>query len=257
MTTHNIKIHNPLTVIAIFSMLTEASAAVSLPYIDSENQEIYVWFLIVFPSILVTLFFITLNFNNKTLYSPTAPSKEQKQPKTRSGSQTAHIKSTQAINTSSDAVRHSGLLSHTDIKLSAYPPKSFIFLPQGHRHYAPGLYSAPPSNSAPRTHPAGHFLLLEGFVLKNLHLFDLNHSALRRTPIDTLNNVLHEYSKKEHACTFHKNDIVLLLTSTSLDNARPLKKNSSNMLNKHPSFGQATVIIYNTLTQKFSTPTHN
>lgn len=71
------KINNPLTVIAVFSLLTEASAAVSLPYIDSEHQKAYVWFLIIFPSLLITLFFLTLNFNNKTLYTPADLSKAE------------------------------------------------------------------------------------------------------------------------------------------------------------------------------------
>lgn len=77
---NTIKINHPLTVIAVFSMLTEASAAVSLPYIDSEHQKIYVWFLIVFPSLLITLFFLTLNFNNKTLYTPADLSKAENTP---------------------------------------------------------------------------------------------------------------------------------------------------------------------------------
>lgn len=71
------KINNPLTVIAVFSLLTEASAAVSLPYIDSEHQKVYVWFLVIFPSLLITLFFLTLNFNNKTLYTPADLSKAE------------------------------------------------------------------------------------------------------------------------------------------------------------------------------------
>lgn len=74
---NTIKINHPLTVIAVFSMLTEASAAVSLPYIDSEHQKIYVWFLIIFPSLLITLFFLTLNFNNKKLYTPADLSKAE------------------------------------------------------------------------------------------------------------------------------------------------------------------------------------
>ncbi|WP_339539269.1 hypothetical protein [Pseudomonas sp. RA_15y_Pfl2_54] len=64
------KISNPMTIIAIFAAISEASAAVSLPFLDSEDREIYVWFLISFPFYLLFLFFITLNFNYRSLYSP-------------------------------------------------------------------------------------------------------------------------------------------------------------------------------------------
>ena len=64
------KITNPMTVIAIFAILSETSAAVSLPFLDNEDREIYVWFLISFPFYLLFLFFITLNFNHRSLYSP-------------------------------------------------------------------------------------------------------------------------------------------------------------------------------------------
>ena len=74
---NTIKINHPLTVIAAFSMLTEASAAVSLPYIDSEHQKIYVGLLIISPSLLITLFFLTLNFNKKKPYTPADLSKAE------------------------------------------------------------------------------------------------------------------------------------------------------------------------------------
>ncbi|MBV4549473.1 hypothetical protein [Pseudomonas triticicola] len=64
------KITNPMTVIAIFAILSETSAAVSLPFLDNKDREIYVWFLISFPFYLLFLFFITLNFNHRSLYSP-------------------------------------------------------------------------------------------------------------------------------------------------------------------------------------------
>lgn len=50
------KITNPMTVIAIFAILSETSAAVSLPFLDNEDREIYVWFLISFPFYLLFLF---------------------------------------------------------------------------------------------------------------------------------------------------------------------------------------------------------
>lgn len=64
------KISNPMTVIAIFAAISETSAAVSLPFLDNQDREIYVWFLISFPFYLLFLFFITLNFNYRSLYSP-------------------------------------------------------------------------------------------------------------------------------------------------------------------------------------------
>lgn len=59
-----------MTIIAIFAALSETSAAVSLPFLDQEERELYVWFLISFPFYLLLLFFATLNFNYKSLYAP-------------------------------------------------------------------------------------------------------------------------------------------------------------------------------------------
>ncbi|EJM79467.1 MULTISPECIES: hypothetical protein [unclassified Pseudomonas] len=64
------RITNPMTVIAIFATLSETSAAISLPFLDDENKEIYIWFLISFPFYLLFLFFATLNFNYRSLYAP-------------------------------------------------------------------------------------------------------------------------------------------------------------------------------------------
>lgn len=63
-------IKNPLTIIAIFAGIAEVSGTVVLPFIEKDNQSIFVWFLVFFPIILVILFFVTLNFNNKVLYAP-------------------------------------------------------------------------------------------------------------------------------------------------------------------------------------------
>lgn len=61
---------SPLTIIAIFAATIEASALASLPLLEKNNQYIYTWFLIGFPPFLTLLFFVTLNFNNRALYSP-------------------------------------------------------------------------------------------------------------------------------------------------------------------------------------------
>lgn len=63
-------IKNPLTIIAIFAGIVEISATMVLPFILPEVQAIYIWFLIGFPSFLVAIFFLTLNFNNAVLYAP-------------------------------------------------------------------------------------------------------------------------------------------------------------------------------------------
>lgn len=63
-------VKNPLTIIAIFAGISEVCGSFVLPFIQHENQLIFIYFLISFPTLLVLLFFFTLNFNNKVLYSP-------------------------------------------------------------------------------------------------------------------------------------------------------------------------------------------
>jgi hypothetical protein len=63
-------IKNPLTIIAIFAGIAEVSGTIVLPFVSPTNQQLFIWFLISFPSLLVITFFATLNFNNKVLYAP-------------------------------------------------------------------------------------------------------------------------------------------------------------------------------------------
>lgn len=63
-------IKNPLTIIAIFAGIAEVSGTLVLPFIADENQLLFIYFLIIFPSVLIVVFFLTLNFNNKALYAP-------------------------------------------------------------------------------------------------------------------------------------------------------------------------------------------
>jgi hypothetical protein len=63
-------IKNPLTVIALFSGITETGGTLILPFIEPANQITYIWFLILFPIALVSAFFLTLNLNHKVLYAP-------------------------------------------------------------------------------------------------------------------------------------------------------------------------------------------
>ncbi len=63
-------VKNPLSVIAIFAGIAEISGTAILPFISSENQSAYIWFLMSFPFALIIFFFATLNFNHKALYAP-------------------------------------------------------------------------------------------------------------------------------------------------------------------------------------------
>ncbi len=74
----NIKsISNPLTIIAIFSAIAEIAGTVSLKLVNTDLQYIFIWFVILFPTLLILLFFGTLNFNNKVLYAPSDFKDEQ------------------------------------------------------------------------------------------------------------------------------------------------------------------------------------
>lgn len=63
-------IRNPLTVVAIFAGLAEAFSCLALPRLAPNLQAIFIWFVMLFPFMLVVLFFATLNWNHKVLYAP-------------------------------------------------------------------------------------------------------------------------------------------------------------------------------------------
>jgi DNA-binding transcriptional ArsR family regulator len=63
-------VSNPLTIIAIFAALAEVAGTIALATVNRELQQVFVWFVMGFPILLVVLFFATLNFNAKVLYAP-------------------------------------------------------------------------------------------------------------------------------------------------------------------------------------------
>lgn len=63
-------ISNPLTIVAIFAGLAEVVGTVMLGLVDPSIQPIFVWFVMLFPILIVSLFFATLNWNAKVLYAP-------------------------------------------------------------------------------------------------------------------------------------------------------------------------------------------
>jgi len=64
------KVNNPLSVIGIFSTLTEVVGATVLPFLSERNQNIFIWFIVIFPVLLVGLFFLTLFLKHNVLYAP-------------------------------------------------------------------------------------------------------------------------------------------------------------------------------------------
>lgn len=61
---------NPLTLIAVFAGLSETVSAAALPFIAGEPLDRLIWFVTLFPSALVALFFITLWLSPAKLYGP-------------------------------------------------------------------------------------------------------------------------------------------------------------------------------------------
>lgn len=64
------KVSTPLTIVAIFAGLAEVAGASVLPLIDSKLQSVFIWYVMLFPLILLVSFFLTWNFNSKVLYPP-------------------------------------------------------------------------------------------------------------------------------------------------------------------------------------------
>lgn len=63
-------ISNPLTIIAIFAGLAEIGGTVVLPLLSEKNQFIFIWYVMLFPILLVIIFFYILYKKNHVLYSP-------------------------------------------------------------------------------------------------------------------------------------------------------------------------------------------
>ena len=59
-------IKNPLTVIAMFAGIAEVSGSAVLPFIASENQKLYIYFLMCFPILLIILFLLL--FGRSTMF---------------------------------------------------------------------------------------------------------------------------------------------------------------------------------------------
>ena len=54
----------------LFAGVSEVAGTVVLPRLGTNLQGIFIWFVILFPVLLVLAFFLTLNFNPRCLYAP-------------------------------------------------------------------------------------------------------------------------------------------------------------------------------------------
>ncbi|WP_323590315.1 hypothetical protein [Aliarcobacter butzleri] len=63
-------IKNPLTIIAIFAGIVEIGSNTVLPFLSVDNQSKYIWFLMLFPFLLVLIFFYILYNKHHVLYAP-------------------------------------------------------------------------------------------------------------------------------------------------------------------------------------------
>ena len=63
-------IKNPLTLIAIFAGLSDVAMTSVLPFLQSENESIFMWFVMFYTSLLAGIFFYILIWKREALYAP-------------------------------------------------------------------------------------------------------------------------------------------------------------------------------------------
>ncbi|WP_332766332.1 hypothetical protein [Pseudomonas koreensis] len=224
------KIANPMTVIAIFAAISETSAAVSLPFLDNKDREIYVWFLISFPFYLLFLFFITLNFNYRSLYSPSDFDKDKNFLKVIDTNERDNKRST-----SSPQRCDQGTFGLSSCVVSCAPGSV-------ERKASCKVHNSadPPSNSNARSSQIiQHNIQLPTWV-SHLHLIDARNVDAAKELATILNNVRNLDRKTSRVIVFlssHVSDV--LLTQHPLLQARQFKKGS----------GKTLCIVYNLCSQ--------
>lgn len=256
---HKLKAKNPLSIIAILSVLTQASASTALPHINSENQEIYVWFLVLFPLVLVVLFFVTLNFNNKTLYSPSDFT---------SDASFIHVNVTDANTSQAKDKEHASArkervkpMDWSEAKLRLCPPQSLISLTQTQSTDALQAQTQRGENAATElikkykspTVLLHHFLT--SFTAEHLHIANLVHASLhiegKKHLKDELLKIFKTIASAKHGS--QKKGLLILLINNSIDaliKEHALLKQSS----KKNHFMEDTLIMtYNTQTAAMKT----
>ncbi|MCL1917203.1 MAG: hypothetical protein FWG14_02625 [Peptococcaceae bacterium] len=62
--------YKPLGIVALFAGVAETAGAIVLPLVASELQHIFIWYVMLFPALLLILFFVTLFFKPHVYYPP-------------------------------------------------------------------------------------------------------------------------------------------------------------------------------------------
>lgn len=228
-----------MTIIAIFAGLTEASATVSLPFLDDGDRDIYVWFLISFPLCLIFLFFVTLNFNHKSLYAPSDFEKGEDfmtiidhvaRPKKDNASPSG----------TSPAEQHNCAVGNEEdghpARLHKCPPQSLIFRQQKSRYSSSNAQDPPAHINLFKDHamqPTAHLPRM----LHGLHLIDTRRTSTKED-IDTLIKEIGQKIRNKP----DSGDLIIFLTNQK--SAKLIIQYEFEKLNKDQA-KQFAYIIYN------------
>ena len=215
------KITNPMTVIAIFAAISETSAAISLPFLDNKDREIYVWFLISFPFYLLFLFFITLNFNYRSLYSPSDFDKDKNFLK---------VIDNNDRETKRNASTHESSTQGTFVLSSCVVPSESGTV-EGKDSCTVHTAPDPPAESNTKSSLiVQHNIQLPAWV-SNLHLIDARDVDASKELATILENIRNLDRKTARVVVFlsnHVSDVVL--TKNALLQIKQVKKGSGKML---------------------------
>ncbi|WP_434766570.1 hypothetical protein [Pseudomonas triticicola] len=222
------KITNPMTVIAIFAVISETSAAVSLPFLDNKDREIYVWFLISFPFYLLFLFFITLNFNHRSLYSPSDFGKDKNFLKAAAHAERDSERKVPLSKTDgSCAVEMTSCIISSNAAAGRFQRSCRI-------HNAPD----PPLDSNCQANPVVHTIKLSPLI-SELNIIDARDVDASREFDAILETLRCEGRKNSRVLVFLSNHVSDSLAHTALHQIKQAKKSS----------GATLCIVYNLCTQ--------
>lgn len=205
-----------------------------------------------FPSLLITLFFLTLNFNNKTLYTPADLSKAENTPEGFSQPTGPCLKQGNSFASTSTSAQLFIPACPSGSPYSLYRPHNIFLQGQRVHHVDPPPF--PPPERAHATFFAKSHAWREGSELKTLYLMDLNYLHLLSPHKGTAEEVLHIYYKAtrkykntppQTCCTATAYQPALQYSSGNYSTAIDNFKHTS-------SINHTTIISYNTDAHRFT-----